>query len=491
MEFSAEFRYVLFQIEFTHKEKGTGMRLLAALLTAILIGSPVLADDAGSVSPDLMKQFESRYNASGDHTAIRNAIANNKLSDLALNRDLIVKDNDYMDLKLKTAGITNQRSSGRCWLFAGLNVFAPDVMTKLNLSEFEFSQTYLTFYDKIEKANLFLEQIIAFRDLPIDDRKMQLVIESPFGDGGWWPYMIGLIQKYGVAPASAMPETKQSISTGTINDLAQRKLRADAAELRQMSRDGKNVKQLRARKDEMLADIYKMMVLAYGQPPKEFDFRYESKDSAAVPVSKTYTPKSFYDEMLAPSMTDYVALMDNPNKPYDKPYKGEWSRNIYENEDLTMLNVPASKLKYYAKKLLLDSQVVWFACDVGKEHCGDSALLQTDIYQYDKIFGTDIKLTKAQRLAFLDSGTNHAMAFAGIDTASDGSPVKWLVENSWGADRGDKGFWYMYDGWFDNYVYVVIVDKAHLDPDDLKNFEQKPEISPMWDPLMKSLKRLD
>ena len=164
---------------------------------------------------------------------------------------------------------------------------------------------------------------------------------------------------------------------------------------------------------------------------------------------------------------------------------------MYEADDFTMLNVPASKLKYYAKKLLLDSQVVWFACDVGKENCNDSALLQTDIYQYDKVFGTDFKITKAQRLAYLDSGTNHAMAFTGIDTASDGSPLKWLVENSWGADRGDKGFWYMYDDWFSNYVYVVVVDKAHLDPEDLKNFEQKPEISPMWDPLMQSLKQLD
>ena len=464
------------------------MRIFIVCSCLLLSVSVMAADNDGSVTQDNVKQFDSRYESAGNHTAIENAIVNNKLKDLALNRELLVDFDKIVNFKLKSAGITNQESSGRCWMFSGLNVFTPGVMEKLNSSDFEFSQSYLAFWDKLEKANLYLEQVIAFRDLPIDDRKMQLINESPVGDGGWWTYMVGLINKYGVVPKTAMPETRQSSSTGTINSLLDRKLRQNAAELRAMSDSGKPVEQLRQRKVEMLSDVYQMLVLAYGKPPTEFTFRYESKDTTPV-AARTYSPKEFRDEFLPEDLPEYVALCDNPNKAYDRSYKGDWSRNMYELEDFTMLNVPAEKMKTYAMKALLDSQVVWFACDVGKDNCGDSALFATGIYQYDQIFGTDFHLTKAQRLAYLDGYASHAMVLMGVDTAG-GKPAKWLVENSWGTKAGDKGFWYMYDDWFDPYVYVLVVPKKYLDDRDRKNLELKPEITPMWDPLMQSLKKL-
>jgi bleomycin hydrolase len=288
-----------------------------------------------------------------------------------------------------------------------------------------------------------------------------------------------------------MPETKQSSATGRINRLVAHRLRGYAAELRGMHGNGADLTQLRQRKEEMLSQIYGMLVLAYGKPPTEFEFRYQPDDSTAKPEATTYTPQSFKKEYIGETIPDYVVLMDNPNHPYDRPYKGEWSRNMYERDDITMLNLPVSRLKHYCMKAVLDSQVVWFACDVGKEHCSDSAVFATDVYDYDEIFDTKFRLTKAERLGYGDGWATHAMVLMGVDTASDGRPIKWLVENSWGTKRGDDGFWYMYDDWFDEYIYVVVVEKSYLDEDDLRKLELEPAVTPMWDVLFRSLRNLE
>jgi bleomycin hydrolase len=459
--------------------------ILGTILSLAVLSA--VAQSPGELDGKLLKQIESAYDASGDHTVEINAVTNNDIKSLTLNRDLLIEHTKLFNFKLKGAGITNQRGSGRCWLFAGLNVIAPQVMTELKLSEFEFSQPYLTFWDKMEKANLFLEEIIETRNAPIDDRKLVIILSSPFGDGGWWHYVTALMKKYGAVPISAMPETRQSENTGNINDLADTKLKAFASELRSMAKSGKSVDQLRKRKNEMLGDIYKLLVFAYGRPPKEFTFRYESKDST-VSGGRTFTPQSFYQELVAPQLPTYVVLMDNPNKEYNKTYQIELSRDMMEESDATMLNLPIEKIKAYARKMLADSQAVWFGCDVGKEHLGDSAILETGIYEPNRLFGMNFNLSKADEINYRASTPNHAMVLLGVDTAADGKSVKWLVENSWGSSRGDKGYWYMYDGWFDKYVYVGIVDKRYLTPEDSANFEKKPVVLPVWDPFYQVLK---
>ena len=463
--------------------------VLLLLLTLVTISSG-LAGTPGAIDQSAIELFESEFSSGNDHAAVLNAIANNKLSDLALNRQKLIDHNTFVNLKVETAGITNQRSSGRCWMFAALNVFAPNVIKKLDLDDFEFSQPYLTFWDKMEKANLFLEKILAFRDLPVDDRKVAQTLENPFGDGGWYTYFAALVEKYGLAPYSAMPETKQSVATGAVNKLASKKLRVFAAELRELHAQGKRIDELRQRKEEMLAEIYRLMALCYGEPPKEFEFRYEPKDDSIKAEVKTYTPKSFAEEFVGDKIPEFVPLVNNPNWEYNLPYRGEWNRAMYEADDYTLLNLPVERLKYYAEKMLLDSQLVWFACDVGKEHSSDSALLMPGLYQYNELFSLDFSDTKAIRLQYGDSWATHAMALAGVDTTDSGETSKWLVENSWGTKKGDDGFWYMYDDWFDEYVYVLVVDKRLMEKEDLDNYSKEPRKTKMWDVFMNSLRNL-
>jgi len=461
----------------------------AAILILVLITSAAvaIADTNGKLDKALIRQYQRDFEAVGDHATAINAITNNSIKNLALNRQKLIKHNTLFNFKLKSSGITNQRSSGRCWMFATLNVLSPHVMRQLGMSKFEFSESYLAFWDKMEKANLFLENIIRMRDVPIDDRKLMIILRSPFGDGGLWHFATDLMDKYGAVPLSAMPETKQSTSTGIVNRLANRKLRAFAAELRDMHQSGQSEKELRERKETMLNDIYKILIYCYGQPPDEFVFRYEDKDST-ISGKETYTPLSFYKKHVADYVPDYITLMDNPNFDYDLPYQMEEYRNMYEKPDLVMLNLPAEKLKEYCLNSLLDSQAVYFSCDVGKEHCGDSGILATGIYEYDRLFDMDFIMTKAQRIAYRESSPTHAMVFLGVDTTETGQPVKWLVENSWGTKRGDDGYWYMYDEWFSEYVYRIVVDKKYVSDEDLKNFEKKPITLPMWDPMWEAMR---
>jgi len=454
-----------------------------------------------------------------------NAITNNKIKDLSLNRQSLTGHDKIFNHSLKSAGITNQKSSGRCWMYAGFNVFSPDVATKIKLSKFELSQSWLAFWDKVEKSNLFLEDIIRLADRPINDRELQGLLESPIGDGGWWHYFTGLVNKYGVVPKSAMPETKQSSSTGMLNKLATSRLRGFASELRQMHSDGKSIKDMRKRKDVMLGDVYKILVYTYGPPPSEFTLRWEpteddkkadsteveeaaddlvidadkedEKDDAKVDkksekeiIERQFTPRSFYDEFFGGTLPDYVALADVPTREYGKLYQIETSRNIYEDDDYVILNLPIERLKHYTQKSLLDSQVVWFACDVGKQNYGDSGIFMDGVYDYNTTFGMDFRLSKADRINFKDISPNHAMVFMGVDTATDGSPRKWLVENSWGTKPGDDGNWYMYNNWFDEYVLVTIIDRRQMEEAELEMLKQKPTMVEAWDPFFLALRRL-
>lgn len=470
------------------------MRLLRVLFVVAfslpLWTTTALAADNGGIDKSLLDEFETKFENQGDHRRIMNAVAANDIKQLSINREVLLKHDKLFNLKLKGTGVINQRSSGRCWMFAGVNVLAPRIMQKLKLSDFELSEPYLAFYDKLEKANFFLERIIEMRDRPLDDRSLSMEIEYFLGDGGWWHFFTDLIEKYGVVPLSAMPETKQSSATGDLNRLAKSLLRGHASKLRQMHQDGKSEKELRQEKERMLADIYKLLVYVYGKPPKEFTFRYTNKDdSTSAYTEQSYTPKTFYREFLG-DLPEYVALCNNPTKDYDQLYLLEQSRNVWENDDFDILNLPIEKLKEYTLKSLADSQGVWFSCDVGEQNLGDSGIFAANLYDYGTAMGMDFSLTKAERIAFKEITPNHAMAIMGVDTSATGEPVKWLVENSWGTKRGDDGHWYMYDDWFDEYVLVVIIDKKLLSDEDARKFEQTPVKVADWEPFFLSLRNL-
>lgn len=416
-----------------------------------------------------------------DHTkAMYNAITNTNISSLALNRDILRQHSEIFSHKIEAKGITNQKSSGRCWLFAGLNVLRPAVIEKHNLKSFELSQNYLAFWDKLEKANSFLEYVIDFRDRDILDREMEFLLRQPIPDGGYWENVVNLVEKYGVVPKEIMPETNSSGNTGLMNKLISRKLRADAVKLRQMHERDKPLEKLRAKKTKVLAEVYKMLVMNLGEPPCEFRWRFVDANSV-VSKLKTYTPKSFYDDFVGVDLRQYVDIFNDPSKPYGKHYQISLTRNLYDGDDAHFANVEMQTLKAIAVKAVLADEPLWFSCDVGKDQSREHGIMAMELFDYDSIYGTKMTMTKAERSLFRESVPNHAMVLIGVDMQSD-KPVKWLVENSWGEDKGSKGRWTLYDSWFDTNVYSIIVKKEFVPEGVLKIFEQPAIKRPVWDP---------
>lgn len=460
-------------------------RLIIAIAMMLAIAAASFANDGG-LAPETIEKIRGSFQMD-DHTrAMYNAITNTGVNDIALNRDVIRQHNDVFSHKIKAKGITNQKSTGRCWLFAGLNVMRPAVIENYKLPKFEFSQNYLAFWDKMEKANCFLEQIIELRESDPLDREMTILLRSPWGDGGWWNYVVDLIEKYGVVPKDVMQETASSESTGMMNRIVSRKLRANAVKLRQMHTDGQSVDDLRAEKEKMLEEIYRMLVVNLGEPPTEFPFRFEDRDSN-VSEMKIYTPLQFYDEFVGVDLREYVNIFNDPTKEYGKHYRMAMTRNMYDSEDVSYANVEIDALKMAAMRSVLADEPVWFACDVGEDQNGEHGIMAMDVYDYGSVYQIDMDLSKAERALYRESAPNHAMVFIGVDVKND-KPVKWLVENSWGTDRGDRGYWTLYDTWFDNHVYNVIVKREFVPDEILSIYEQDPIELPPWDPMYELFK---
>ena len=449
------------------------------LLVVVLIGACAFAD-SGGLSGEAIEKIRGSFEMDTHTRAMYNSITNNDISSLALNRDLLREHNELFSHKIKTKGITNQKSSGRCWLFAGLNVLRPVALEKYDLDEFELSQNYLAFWDKLEKANCFLENIIEFRKRDMMDREMEFILRKPIPDGGYWENVVNLVEKYGVAPSEIMPETNSSGNTRSMNALIGRKLRADAAKLRKMAKAKKSVKKLRAEKTKMLGEVYRMLVMNLGEPPKEFEWRFEDANSV-LSEAKTYTPKGFFEEFAGVDMREYVNVFNDPSKEYGRHYSIDLTRNIRDGDDNHFANVKIEVLKEIASKAVLDDEPVWFACDVGKDQSRDHGIMAMGMFDYDSIYGTDMSMSKAERSLFRESVPNHAMVFVGVDMRA-GKPAKWLVENSWGKDKGSDGLWALYDTWFDTNVYSVIVKKKYVPKEVLEIFEQRAKRLPPWDP---------
>ncbi len=444
------------------------------------------AEAEGGLTPQMLSELRNSCHMTDHDKAIYNAITANDVQKLALNRDMVNSYNNLFSHKIKTNGITNQKSSGRCWLFAGLNIMRPKMIEKYKLNDFEFSEIYLTFYDKLEKANTFLENIIATSDRDYYDRELDLILGSPFGDGGYWQYVVDLIEKYGVIPKEAMRETYNSNNTRMMDKLISRKLRQDALTLRKMYNDGSDLQVLRTEKEKMLSEIYKMLILNFGEPPKTFTWQYEDRDTV-LSKPKVYTPLKFYKDIVGVNLRDYVSLVDHPAVERWKYYQIRLTRNIYDSNDITFINLPIDELKKFALKSVLDDEPVWFANDVGKQNYRDKGLLASGVYDYSPIYETDFGLTKLDKLVLKDSAPNHAMVLIGVDVVK-GKPVKWLIENSWGSKRGDNGRWTMYDSWFNDYVYEVVINKKYLPKKILKLLETEPTVLPPWDPMSSKIR---
>ena len=436
----------------------------------------------GGISAEMLAEISKRYEGDADDKAIRNALAVTPISTLAMNAENAAMIDTHFSDRVKTKGITDQQSSGRCWLFTGLNVLRAKMIDKYDLPKMEFSQNYLFFYDQLEKANLFLQGVIDTKDLPFEDRKVDWLFSNPLSDGGQFTGVSNLITKYGLVPAEAMPETYQANNTSNMATLLKLKLREDGLDLRAAAAEGASAKKLQKMKVEQLSEIYRMLVLCLGEPVKEFEWIRCDRDNNIV-SRKTYTPKGFYDEFIGEDLeNNYVMIMNDPCREYGKVYEIDYDRHVYDGHNWVYVNLPVERIKEMAIASIKDNTAMYFSCDVGKFANSKKGVLDINNFDYESLMGVTFGMDKKERVQTHASGSSHAMTLIAVDIV-DGKPVKWMVENSWGPASGYQGNYIMTDEWFNEYMFRLVVEKKYVPADVLEMLNQEPELLPAWDPM--------
>ncbi len=429
-------------------------------------------------------RFAATFDAEPKNLLALNAVSKNGIRAVALSRAVVNRtDHTYSHL-IETPEATSQKKSGRCWLFAGLNTLRLAAMEKMNLESFELSQTYPMFWDKLEKANFFLENIIQTRDEPLDGRLVMWLLANPLPDGGQWDMFVNLIKKYGVVPKSVMPETNSSSDSQPMNVLLIAKLREYAQVLREMHERSGSVEEMRQAKGEMMEEFYRMLSIHLGQPPSRFLWEWRDKDKEFHRHGEI-TPTEFFEQYVGFDLDDLVCLINAPtkDKPYRRLYTVQYLGNVVGGQSVRYLNVDIETLKKATADMVVDGQAVWFGCDVGKMLEREMGILDPEVYDYELVYGTRFKLDKAGRLDYGHSRMTHAMVLTGVDLDDSSKPIKWRVENSWGTKLGDKGYLVMADGWFDEFLYEVMISKKHLSPELLEVLDTEPAVLPPWDPM--------
>ena len=440
-----------------------------------------------ALTPEVLAELSGSYENTAADKAIRNAVGGNAIKKLAKNAAQPAVPDAGFTYKVNSSGITDQQSSGRCWLFTGTNVLRADVMAKTGMRNFEFSQVYSFFYDQLEKSNLFLQGVIDTREKPMEDKMVEWLFRNPLSDGGQFTGVSDLFAKYGVVPKEVMPETYSSDNTSEIASLLKRKLREYGLQLREMSETGASQKKLERQKVEMLKTVYRMLVYAYGEPPKTFRWAPPSENGRAGAM-KEYTPLGFYKEVCGGEdlNANYVMLMNDPTRPYNKVYEIDYDRHTYDGNNWLYLNLPIEDIKEMAIASLKDSSMMYFSCDVGKFLDAATGTLDINNYDYESLFGTTFGMDKAQRIRSFDSGSTHAMTLMAVDLDEAGKPVKWMVENSWGAASGYRGHLIMTDEWFDEYMFRLVVNRKYCPAEILELMKQEPVRLPAWDPMFQN-----
>ncbi len=431
-----------------------------------------------AISQSLLSDFKSEYQKNQAARTLENAVTHSGIHDIAVDHTLATRYPDAFSVQAKGGQITNQKASGRCWMFASLNTMRADVLGCLNVDTFEFSESYPFFWDKLEKANYFLESIIETKDEPTDGRLIQHLLSGPIQDGGQWDMFKGILEKYGVVPKEAMPETYHSSNSAFMNKIITSKLREFAYELRE-SEHPRN-------KDEMLYEIYHILCLCLGTPPESFSYEYHDKDGNYKKID-TITPVDFMNKYVGWNLKDKVSIINAPtkDKPYGKAFTVKYLGTVKEADPIKYVNAPSHILKEAAIAQLQDGKPVWFGCDVGQMHDRVNGIMAKDAFDFKGVLNTELNLDKAGRLDYGDSLMTHAMVFVGVNLDENGKPTRWKVENSWGTDRNArKGYYTMTDEWFDEYNYQVMVDKKYVPKDYLEALEGDDviELEP-WDPM--------
>lgn len=438
----------------------------------------------GGISQQMLTQIQQVQKMTPADKALANAIAANAIDDLAKNRANAAALDTYFSVETKKQSITDQKSSGRCWMFSGLNTLRADFAKRTDSLTVEYSQAYLFFYDQLEKANLFLQGVIDTGKKPLDDMRVQFFFKNPINDGGTFCGIADLTEKYGLVPKEVMPESYSSDNTSKMSRLISSKLREDGLQLRKMVADGKKTAELNDAKTKMLGTVYHILALTIGEPVKTFTYAFRNKDGKQLTAPKTYTPQQFYAETVGQSLNGtFVMAMNDPRRPYYKTYEVEYDRHTYDGHNWKYVNLPMDEIEKMAIVALKDGRKMYSSYDVGKMLDRKRGYADTENFDYASLMGTTFGMNKAERISTFDSGSTHAMTLTAVDLDAQGNAKKWKVENSWGDDWGQKGALIMTDRWFREYMFRLVVPMKYV-PDNVKKAaETKPVMVMPEDPL--------
>lgn len=436
------------------------------------------------INKDKFKDLDEKFYADRANVIAQSAVTRNGITEAAIDPDVIKDMRHSFSVELKQGEITDQKQSGRCWMFSALNTMRYRIIKDYNLETFELSQAYPLFFDKLEKSNYFLESIIKTVDEDLQGRLVKHILADPLGDGGQWDMFVNLVNKYGVVPKYAMPEVKSSSATREMDAYLTKMLRSFAKDLRNAHKEGKSLEDLEAMKDGFNEDIYRALSVVLGTPPKKIDFEARDKDDNYIKETDL-TPKEFFDKYVKMNLDDYISLINAPteDKPFNETFTVDYLGNVVEGKEVKYLNLPIDELKKAAIKQLKDGFPVWMGCDVGQSFIREEGILDTKAFNIKEIFDLDFEMTKEERLDYSESLMTHAMVFTGVDLDEDGNPVRWKIENSWGDRAGNKGYLVMSDEWFDEYMYQIAVDKKYLTEDQRKAWDKDPIHLKPWDPM--------
>lgn len=436
-----------------------------------------------AISNKQIRDFKKAFDKDRANRIAQNAVIRNGLQHTAENYQAAREDRNVFSVMVEQPGITDQKHSGRCWMFAGLNFLRNRAVKNLDVENFELSQNYTLFYDKLEKANWFYENILETAEEPVHSRTLDYLLAAPLNDGGQWDMLRNLIRKYGLVPKEAMPETFSSSNTALMDKYLTTRLREDAVKLRRAKRKGKSDAECRRMKEEMLETVWRILAICLGNPPEKFTFEYRDKKKK-FHRSESITPKEFYDQYIGADLDAYVSIINAPtaDKPFHRSYTVKYLGNVKEDGGVRYLNLPLEEFKELAVRQLKDGTPVWFGSDVG-QFSSREGLMDPDAYPYGQLLDTKFSMSKAERLDYGDSLMTHAMVLQGVNLDEKGRPDRWRVENSWGKETGFDGYMVMSDKWFDEFTYQLVIDRKYLSPEQLEEYALDPIVLDPWDPM--------
>ena len=437
-----------------------------------------------AISQEQLQNFQADLDKHEGHEVNECAVTKNGILSVSADYRSEVAMDRVFSIDIDTGKVADQKRSGRCWMFAALNTMRHSMREKLHMKDdFELSQNYTFFWDKLEKSNYFLENVLQTAELPTSDRKVAWLMQTPQQDGGQWDMLVALIQKYGVVPQTVMPESFNSSNSTEINKQLNLKLRKDAVELRELVAANKSDADIQKAKEKMLNEIYRMLAYTFGEPPANFDFEYRDTDNNYHRI-ENITPQEFFKKYVGWNLDDYVSIINAPtaDKPFNHMYTVEMLGNVLGGRQVRHLNLDMQTFRKVAIEQLKHGESVWFGSDVGQESDRKKGIMDTNLYHQDELFDVDFSMSKAERLDYGESMMTHAMVLTGVDLVDD-QPTKWKVENSWGDKVGEKGFFVMSDDWMEEFCYQIVVNKKYLPKDLQEILKEEPTVLAPWDPM--------